>query len=46
MQRYLYECSVKAANTVPSGTTATLQALSRPHFIAEQPAPPPHAPCM
>ena len=41
MQRHLHECSVKAADTVPSGTTATPQALSRPHFIAEQPASPP-----
>ena len=44
--RHLRECSVKAADTVPSGTTATLQALLRPHFIAEQPAPPPPAPHM
>ena len=27
MQRHLHECSVKAVNTVPSGTTATPQAL-------------------
>ena len=44
--RHLHECSVKAANTVPSGTTATLQALLRPHFLAAQPASPPPAPCM
>ena len=45
MWRHLHECSVKAANTVPSGTIATLQALLRPCFIAEQPASPPPAPC-
>ena len=39
MQRHLCEHSVKAANTVPSGTTATLQALSRHHFLATPPAP-------
>ena len=44
--KHLCECSVKAVNTVPSSTTATLQPLSRPHFIAEQPASPPPAPCM
>ena len=44
--RHLCECSIKAANTVPSGTTATPQALSRPHFLAEQPASPAPAPCM
>ena len=44
--RHLRECSVKAANTVPSGTTATLQALSSHHFLAAQPASPPPAPCM
>ena len=33
MQRHLWECSVKAADTVPSGTTATLQALSSHHFL-------------
>ena len=44
--RHLCECSVKAVDTVPSGTTATLQALLRPHFIAEQPASPPPTPCM
>ena len=43
MQRHLRECSVKAADTVPSGTPATLQALSSHHFLAAQPAP---APCM
>ena len=41
--RHLRECSVKADDTVPSGTPATLQA--RPHFLAEQPASSP-APCM
>ena len=46
MPRHLCECSVKAADTVPSGTTATLQALSRPHFLVVQPASPPPAPCM
>ena len=46
MQRHLHECSVKAADTVPSGTTATLQALTRHHFLAAQPALPPPAPCM
>ena len=45
MHRHLHECSVKAANTVPSGTTATLQALSSHHFLAAQPAPAP-ALCM
>ena len=35
--RHLHECSVKAADTVPSGTTATLQALTRHHFLAAQP---------
>ena len=46
MLRHLHEHSVKAADTVPSGTTATLQALSRPHFLAAQPASPPPARCM
>ena len=45
MQRHLHEHSVKAAGTVSSGTTATLQALTRHRFIAE-PALPPPAPCM
>ena len=40
MQRHLHECSVKAANTVPSGTTATLQALFSHRFLAAQPASP------
>ena len=44
MQRHLCEHSVKAADTVPSGTTATLQALSSHCFLAAQPASP--APCM
>ena len=46
MQRHLCECSVKAADTVPSGTTATLQALTRYHFLAAQPALLPPVPCM
>ena len=41
--RHLHEHSVKAANTVPSGTTVTLQALSSHHFLVAQPASPP--PC-
>ena len=45
-QRHLHECSVKAANTVPSGTPATLQALSSHCFLVAQPASPPPAPCM
>ena len=44
--RHLRECSVKAADTVPSGTTATPQALSSHHFLAAQPASPAPAPCM
>ena len=44
--RHLHECSVKAADTVPSGTTATLKALSSHHFLAAHPASPPPAPCM
>ena len=43
-RRHLREHSVKADNTVPSGTPATLQA--RPHFLVEQPASPAPAPCM
>ena len=46
MQRHLHECNVKAADTVPSGATATLQALSSHCFLAAQPASPPPAPCM
>ena len=46
MQRHLHECSVKAVNTVPSGTTATLQALTRHCFSVAQPALPPPAQCM
>ena len=46
MQRHLHECSVKAVKTVPSGTTATLQALIRHHFSVAQPALPPPAQCM
>ena len=38
MWRHLHECSVKAGDTVPSGTTTTLQALTRHHFSAVQPA--------
>ena len=45
-QRHLCEHSVKVVNTVPSGTTATLQALTRHHFSAAQPASPPPAQCM
>ena len=41
MQRHLCECSVKAADTVPSGTTATPQALSSHHFLVAQHASPP-----
>ena len=43
MLRHLHECSVKAVNTVPSDTTATLQAPTRQHFSAAQPALPPSA---
>ena len=46
MQRHLCEHSVKAADTVPSGTPATLQALSSYCFLMAQPASPPPAPCM
>ena len=46
MQRHLHECSVKAVDTVPSGTTATPHALLTPHFLAAQPASPPPAPHM
>ena len=46
MQRHLHECSVKAVNTVPSGTTATLQVPTRHCFLAEQPALPSPALCM
>ena len=46
MWRHLCECSVKAANTVPVGTTATLQALFGHHFLVAQPASPPPVPCM
>ena len=45
-QRHLCECSAKAVNTVPHGTTATLQAPTRHHFSAAQPASPPPAQCM
>ena len=38
MWRHLHECNVKAVNTVPSGTTATLQVLNRHCFSAVQPA--------
>ena len=38
MWRPLHECSVKAVNTVPSGTTATPQAPTRHCFLAAQPA--------
>ena len=33
-RRHLCEHSVKAVDTVPSGTTATLQVLTRHHFLA------------
>ena len=46
MQRHLRECSLKAVNTVPSGTTATPQALSSHHFLVAHPASPPPAPCL
>ena len=46
MWRHLHECSVKAADTVPSGTTATPQALSNHHFLAAHPASPAPTPCM
>ena len=46
MRRHLHECSVKAVNTVPSGTTATLQALTRHCFSVAQPALPPPTQCM
>ena len=46
MQRHLCECSVQAADTVPSGTPTTLQALSSHHFLAAQPASPAPVPCM
>ena len=38
--RHLCECSVKTGDTVPSGTTATLQVLTQHHFSDAQPAPP------
>ena len=44
--RHLHEYSVKAADTVPSGTTATPQALTRHCFLVAQPASPPPTPCM
>ena len=46
MQRHLHECSVKVVDTVPGGTTATLQALTRHCFSVAQPALPPPAQCM
>ena len=45
MRRHLHERSVKAADTVPSDTTATPQALFSHGFLAAQPASSP-APCM
>ena len=42
-QRHLHECSVKVVNTVPTGTTATLQALTRHCFSVAQPTLPPPA---
>ena len=46
MWRHLHECSIKVVNTVPSGTTATLQAPTRHHFSVAQPALPQPAQCM
>ena len=46
MWRHLCECSVKVANTVPSGTTATPQDPTRHHFLVAQPALPLPAPYM
>ena len=46
MQRHLCECSVKAVNTVPSGTTTTLQVPTWHCFLVVQPAPSPPAQCM
>ena len=46
MWRHLHEHSVKAVNTVPSGTTATPQAPTRHCFLAAKPAPPQPAQCM
>ena len=46
MPRHLHEHSVKTADTVPSGTTATPQALSSHCFLVAQPASPLSAPCM
>ena len=43
MWRHLHEHSVKAVNTVPSGTTATLQVPTQQCFLAVQHAPPPPA---
>ena len=43
--RHLREHSVKAVDTVPSGTSATLQALSSHHFLVSHPASPTPAPC-
>ena len=44
--RHLCECKVKAADTVPSGTTATLQSPTRHCFSVIQLTSPPSAPCM
>ena len=44
--RHLCECSVKAVDTVPSGTTATPQAPTRHHFSVAQLALPQPAQCM
>ena len=43
MWRHLHEHSVKAVNTIPSGTTATPQAPTRHCFSVAQPASPPPA---
>ena len=42
MWSHLHECSVKAVNTVQSGTTTTPQALTRHHFSVAQPVHCPH----
>ena len=44
--RHLCKCSVKAVDTVPSGTTATLKVPTQQCLLAVQPAPPQPAQCM
>ena len=39
MRQHLCEHNVKPTDTVPDATTATLQALTKPHVSAPQPAP-------